>query len=164
MQIFQIYERKNSLLAKLCGIMVLIIIFIPNVAGGGTGVVTQNPISDEQMYSAPIEIRKPFDEIIQRKADEYQVSFDKISAIIDCENKDRDPSLQSRMKYTEGQISRNQNWGVVGEREKSFGLVQIHLPAHPTISKQQAIDPEFSIDFLAKHLSLGNGRWWTCYS
>lgn len=45
----------------------------------------------------------------------------------------------------------------------SFGLVQIHLPAHPDITKEQALDPYFSIDYLVKKLSQGEGEQWTCY-
>jgi hypothetical protein len=51
----------------------------------------------------------------------------------------------------------------VGDREQSFGLVQIHLPAHPQVSKEQALDPEFAINFLAKSLQNGKGGMWSCY-
>ena len=51
----------------------------------------------------------------------------------------------------------------MGQREQSFGLVQIHLPAHRTITKEQALDPEFAIDFLAKNLAQGRGTMWSCY-
>jgi len=50
-----------------------------------------------------------------------------------------------------------------GQREQSFGLVQIHLPAHTNVSKEQALDPEFAIDFLAKNLAQGRGAMWSCY-
>lgn len=163
MQIFQKLGVKNSLSAILCGVLVLCTIFIPIVAGGGTGLVSEGIKSDEQVTPAPEIPKKPFDDIIRRKSEEYQVSFETISKIIDCENDQRNPSVQSYVRYTEGQIKRNPHWGIVGEREKSFGLVQIHLPAWPMVSKDQATDPEFAIDFLAKHLSLGNGGLWTCY-
>lgn len=32
----------------------------------------------------------------------------------------------------------------VGDNGTSYGIFQIHLPAHPTITKEQATDPEFS--------------------
>lgn len=57
--------------------------------------------------------------------------------------------------------SRNPN--AVGDRGNSFGLVQIHLPSHPSITKEQALDEEYAIDFLAKNLSEGKGYLWTCY-
>lgn len=51
-------------------------------------------------------------------------------------------------------------------REDSWGLVQIHLPSHPTITREQAIDPDFAIDFMAKHFAKGEAvrdQMWTCY-
>lgn len=50
-----------------------------------------------------------------------------------------------------------------GVREESYGLVQINLPSNPDISYEQAIDPYFSIEFLAKKLSDGKGYLWSCY-
>jgi hypothetical protein len=103
-------------------------------------------------------------------ADKYQVSRETMVRKIKCEapimEKDgvryydhKDP--QSRLKYSEGQIARNPDWGVVGEREKSFGPAQIHLPAHPEITKEQASDPDFALNFMAEHLSKGQDKW-TC--
>jgi hypothetical protein len=36
-----------------------------------------------------------------------------------------------------------------GVREDSWGLAQIHLPSHPTVSKEQTLDPEFAIKFMS---------------
>jgi len=43
--------------------------------------------------------------------------------------------------------------GVVkdGVREPSFGLAQIHLPSHPTVTVEQALDPYFAVDFIINH-------------
>lgn len=49
-----------------------------------------------------------------------------------------------------------------GQREQSFGLVQIHLPAHPSVSKAQATNPEFAIDFLGKNIAAGRMSMWSC--
>jgi soluble lytic murein transglycosylase-like protein len=45
----------------------------------------------------------------------------------------------------------------------SYGLSQIHLPSHPEISKEEATDIEFALNFLASNLKVGNGKLWTCY-
>jgi hypothetical protein len=37
--------------------------------------------------------------------------------------------------------------------EESYGLVQIHLPSHPTITKEQALDPLFSIKWMSDNWS-----------
>jgi soluble lytic murein transglycosylase-like protein len=51
----------------------------------------------------------------------------------------------------------------VGDNGYSHGLAQIHLPSHPTITKEQAQDPHFALTFLAKNLKAGRGRMWTAY-
>lgn len=35
--------------------------------------------------------------------------------------------------------------------EESYGLAQIHLPSHPHISKEQALNAYFAIDFMIEH-------------
>lgn len=51
----------------------------------------------------------------------------------------------------------------IGDHGTSFGLAQIHLPAHPEVSRETAEDPHFAIDFLVRNLKEGNGRMWSCY-
>ena len=55
------------------------------------------------------------------------------------------------------------NPNAVGDGGYSYGLVQIHLPSWPSISKEQALSPEFAIKFLAEKLSKDQGYLWTCY-
>jgi len=59
------------------------------------------------------------------------------------------------------------NWNLyaVGDSGKSIGLFQLHLPAHPSISKECAFDLECSTKqaiILAKDNKKGL-RHWTCY-
>lgn len=97
--------------------------------------------------------------IVQNAALKYGVSAATMQRIINCENRGLIPDQQSGHYYKP-----NNRWGFsTTTREKSFGLVQIHLPDHPYVSYTQAIDPEFSIDFLAKNIALGNATWWSCY-
>lgn len=84
-------------------------------------------------------------------AKKYGVSSSVMISVINCENKEWDTDLQSRI------INKN------GIREESYGLSQINLPSHPNISLEQAIDPDFSLDFMAKNLKAGKGNMWTCY-
>lgn len=51
----------------------------------------------------------------------------------------------------------------VGDGGSSFGVAQIHLPAHPDISASDARDPFFSIDYAARQFAAGNADEWTCY-
>lgn len=82
-------------------------------------------------------------EKIAEIAEKYNVSRVTITKVIACES--------------------NYNPNAVGDGGHSFGLVQIHLPSHPNITKAQALDQDFAIDFLGKKLSEGEGHIWTCY-
>ena len=47
--------------------------------------------------------------------------------------------------------------------EFSVGLSQINLNAHTNITREQAEDPDFAIDFMAKNLSQGKyNMWYNC--
>ena len=98
-------------------------------------------------------------ELVRIKGEEYGVSVPLMEQIITCES-NWNTTLQSRHRYTK---DRPREGVKKGERELSFGLVQIHLPAHPNITKEQATDPEFAIDFLAKNIAKGKASMWTCY-
>lgn len=82
-------------------------------------------------------------QIIQQDADKYGVKASLLTRIIDCESKG-DPHA-------------------IGDNGTSYGLVQIHLPDHPGITKKQAFDPEFAVNYLAEQVSKGNGHMWSCY-
>ncbi len=56
------------------------------------------------------------------------------------------------------------DYNAIGDHGTSFGIAQIHLPAHPEITKEQAFDPLFSIYFLAKEVARGRAWQWTCWS
>lgn len=45
----------------------------------------------------------------------------------------------------------------------SFGVAQIHLPAHPDITREQALDPLWSIDWTARQFKAGRQHMWSCY-
>lgn len=83
-------------------------------------------------------------------AKEYGVSAHVMETVIKCESM-YDTDIQSHHRRPDG------------TREQSFGLVQIHLPDHPSVTYDQAIDPQFAIRFLAEKLQAGQGRLWTCY-
>lgn len=80
-------------------------------------------------------------------------------AVVECESQ-YVYDIQSQHRYHAGNVPKGYN---VGDREESYGLAQIHLPVHPNVTKKQATDPEFAIDFLAKNLKQNKGNMWTCY-
>ena len=83
-------------------------------------------------------------ELIQKYATEYNVSASKMTKTIQCES------------------SFNPN--AVGDGGNSYGLSQIHLPSWGgSITKEQALNPDFAVKFMAQQFSQGNARKWTCY-
>ena len=82
-------------------------------------------------------------EKIERIAGAYNLDPKKLSAIIKCESH-FDPNAHNRTSV-----------------ENSWGLVQINLRAHD-LTKQQAIDPEFAITFLAEHWTQRHLMWVVC--
>lgn len=76
--------------------------------------------------------------------------------VISCESGWQE-DIQSKHRYT------SNKWAPAGTQEQSFGIVQIHLPAHQTITKEQALDPYWSIEWMAQQWQAGNQRWWSCY-
>ena len=83
-------------------------------------------------------------ELISFYSHYYNVNEDTLHKVINCESKYNPLAHNS-----------------VGEN--SWGLVQINLNAHKTITVEQATDRNFAIDFLAKNIKNGKGSMWTCY-
>lgn len=51
----------------------------------------------------------------------------------------------------------------IGDFNHSFGLVQIHLPSNPSVSKEQALDPTFALNFITDKFIQGHQKMWSCY-
>lgn len=82
-----------------------------------------------------------------------------MASIIQCES-GWDHTVQSHHTYH----STNAPIGYgVGDREESYGLVQIHVPVH-NVTIEQAINPKFAVDFLAKNIAQGRASMWSCYN
>lgn len=45
-----------------------------------------------------------------------------------------------------------------------YGISQINKEAHPEITKEQMFDPVWSLDWTARHFSLGHQSMWVCYT
>lgn len=70
--------------------------------------------------------------------------------IVSCEDGALDPGIQSGFIRPDG------------KREESWGLAQINLPYHPEVSKEEAIEPSFAIDFLIRNVVAGKEKIWVC--
>lgn len=84
--------------------------------------------------------------LITRKAFVYNVDAKILHKVIQCES-NYDTNAENINKW-----------------EESHGMVQINIRAHKEITKEQATDPEFAVDYLAKNIKEGRGKMWTCYN
>lgn len=48
-------------------------------------------------------------------------------------------------------------------REDSWGVCQIHLPSHPTVSREMALDPAFCVPWMAEKFAKGEQSLWTAW-
>lgn len=95
-------------------------------------------------YVEPIvPVKLTIDEKIDLVAAKYKVS----------------PSLMKKVIYCESSY----NPKAVGDGGTSFGLSQIHLPAHPEVTKEQAFDEDFAINFMGESFSKNKHRMWSCW-
>jgi len=114
----------------------------------------------------PVSLDSPMDlnhyqSLVDEISAKWGVSPTLVNAIIRCENRDLVPNLQSGLTYNFDYPA----IGIIkGEREYSFGLVQINLHYNPHVSYVQATDPAFSINFLAENLAAGRHSMWGCYT
>ncbi len=80
-------------------------------------------------------------------ASKYNAPADRMEAVIKCES-DFIPQ-QSNYKSATGPNGREDSWGVA----------QIYLPKHPTITRDMAMDPDFSVQYMASHWHTDH---WSC--
>ena len=95
-------------------------------------------------YTAPVVPKMPStSDLITFYGAKYNISTKVLHRTIKCES--------------------NYKQFAVGDGGTSFGLSQIHLPAHPNITKAQAFDKEFAISYMANEMSKGRASQWTCW-
>lgn len=148
-------EHKHKLFAVLFIIILSISLFRIATTSAEAPVETNEPAEGvtevvDNLLS-PLSGKEYYLSLVEKYAIEYNVSATTMKKVISCENNTWDPKRQSDIINSKG------------ERENSWGLSQIHLPSHPHISREQAQDPEFSIEFMAKAFSKGQQTKWSCY-
>lgn len=103
--------------------------------------------------------------LIASSASKYGVSADSMYRTMYAETAGTlDHNIQSELRYS----YINTRWLErcpdlkIGDRERSYGLAQIHICDHD-VSVEQATDPAFAADFMAKHFAAGRHSWWAAY-
>lgn len=98
--------------------------------------------------------------IMHRAAVDNHIDEKEFIATMKCENVTMNPTLQSYALYTFSDPKR----GIKkGEREKSYGPAQYHLPDHPDITYEQATDMEWAYNRAAQDWAKGLKNQWSCY-
>ena len=92
--------------------------------------------------------RSEIEKLSVRYAKQYGVDPHKMVETIECE---------TDFSNVQSDITQN------GVREDSWGIAQINLRWHPNVTKQQALTPEFAVEFMAKMFSQGKAERWTCF-
>lgn len=83
----------------------------------------------------------------------HGISVNEFLTTLRCESGDFQHNGQSFVKDPNGPNG----------RENSWGYAQIHLDSHPQITKDQAVDPRFALDWAASEFAKGNEWMWTCW-
>lgn len=91
------------------------------------------------------------EQLARNTAEAYDIDVEVFIETMRCESINfKDPAIQS-------------GHYLHGKREQSFGVVQIHLPSHPDVSYEQAIDPVWALEWAANEFSKGNEHMWSCW-
>jgi hypothetical protein len=124
-----------------------------------TSVDSQEVSGSEQIIINEVAPALTIEEMVRAATSKYGVSFSEVWYTIGCETGGTyDPTIQSDVKYNFNDARR----GIVyGDRERSYGLAQIHLPDHPSVTYDMATDPEYAIDFIASNWSKHSGWWYS---
>jgi len=137
---------------------------------GLTNIVPQVTYPVEHVQSQPeiiqVEDEPAIQTLIKKYAKEYKVSPEALNATIRKETGGTyNTDIQSKLRYKKI----NPRWlkrcpGLkIGDRERSYGLAQIHICDH-SVTIKQAKDPDFAIKFMAYNFSKGRQNWWMGYT
>lgn len=94
--------------------------------------------------------------IIEKNSTKYHVKFNSLLQTIICESPKSDDGLfdpSGQSEFTDE----------AGKREESYGITEINLPSHPDITKEQATDAEWSIEWMTQQFAAGKASMWTCW-
>lgn len=114
-----------------------------------TPIVT---LRDELATTSIVARREAVHKRVVQLAYEYNVSSKEMMAVLTCENNTFNPSRQSEHKD-----SKSPNG-----REQSYGLAQWNI-VHNPITVEQAKDPEWSLQQMAKMFKEGRKSMWSCW-
>lgn len=98
-----------------------------------------------------VPVQPSIEDLIYQAEAKYGLTDDNLYKTLQCESK-LNPNARGDYATT-----------TAGYVPTSFGVAQIHLPAHKDITKEEALDPTFAIDWAASEFAAGRAYEWTCY-
>lgn len=155
-----LYYLGFVLLFALC----MVLIFIAEPASGEAPTIAPVVENTEKVSIATPEPKTSHIAVLgQPSPIEIKGSVDKeaIKALIMSEAEKagyQAPLFAIRVAQCESSL----NPSAVGDHGQSYGMWQIHLPSHPDITKEQALDPEWSTKWAMEQMAAGRARIWTC--
>ena len=148
---FSKLPKSISLLLIPLGVIFASGVVTPVVSNEEAVIIYDIPTPTEQRLKdleGTIWSREDIDWYVGLSSEENQVDPELVHALIKCEsNYVQDIRAKAILSY-----------GL----EDSWGLSQIHLPSHPAVTREEAINPQYAIDFMTTHISRGYVGWWMC--
>lgn len=86
----------------------------------------------------------------------------RVWSLINCYGYDLAPNVQKQILETI-RCESGFNPTIAGDNGQSIGLAQIHLPAHPYVTKEMAQNPEYAVTFIVNNFRQGKQKLWTCW-
>mgnify|MGYP001562057334 CR=1 FL=1 len=107
-------------------------------------------ISKEALESAPLSTTT-IERMVKNAQQKYNLD-DSFYRTLRCESAGF-KNIQSQVQSATGP----------GGKEDSWGVAQIYLPAHQTITRAEALNPHFAVEWAAEQFAAGKAYLWTCY-
>ena len=129
----------------VAGALLLALLTIPEARAQAPApeIPPEKPLEPSGALFPVAPYRDTIEGYIARYSEEYGISAHELRTTLWCE---------SRF-----------NTKAVGDGGNSHGIAQIFLRYHPTVSKAEAQDPKFAIQWTAKKFSEGRAHLWTCW-
>ena len=135
--------------------MLLLVMILILVSSQPANLIAEDVVESPCLYQETN--RDCVKRLVDIYAKKYHVSAKSMMRTLENENNTFDFDRQSGLKYKKGN-----RWKLSGY-EQSFGIAQIHLPDHPSVTIEEATDPEFAVEFMAMNFAKGKQRMWMGY-
>ena len=137
--------------------IVSILLMLGVVLGSQFSLATEiNPI---RQYN----LEQYIDALVAENKIQIKKEYSKHEIIALIYNTSKKYNLNYKQMFDVSKCESNFNQNAKGDSGNSWGIYQINLPAHPEITKEQALNPEWAINWTAKEWQKGNQWKWTCF-